>query len=409
MKKVLVVIAIFIFMWLFWYTLAAQAQINPSRIFVCSEVLMALGKIRGDPEIKNTLIKGLADKEFFIRAYAAEALGYLNDKDAIPMLKNLTEDDNYFVRIIATTALLRLEGIGEDALLNFLKDKKPEIRGNAVEQLGTFGNRYLSNIFEVLLKDDSDFVRTKALVALGGNKFNQAADYSVQVLEDKNPQVRQAACFALGQIGYTKAVPQLNKRLNDKDVKVRASAKDALILLGDQSIINLLWQDIKAKDEFLRGSSYVALANLKKIEVLPVALKEIVAPENSTFVRMQAARALMILKPYVSELLDKALVRLKIDVLSSENLEISFSYRVNGESLTSILISAVTDSKNSLHKDAPFIIRELREKACLPALRQALFLDDPDMVAAAAFTLGELRDKDAVKYLIEVCKKYGCG
>lgn len=409
MKKALLTIAVFIFMRLFWYTPVAGAQIKPSRIFVCSEVIMALGKIGGEPEVKDILIKALTDKEFFIRAYAAQALGYLNEKDALPMLRKLTEDANYFVRIIATTALLRLDGIGEDALLNFLEDKKPQIRGNAVEQLGTFGDRYSSIIFHVLLKDSSDFVRTKALAVLGGNKFKQAADYSVQALEDKNPQVRQAACFALGEIGYTKAIPQLKKRLKDKDIRVRTSAKGALALLGDKSVINLLWQDIKAKEELLRGSSYTALANLKKIDVLPVLLKEIVAPGNSTFLRMQAAKALMILKPYVSGLLDKRLARPKNYVLSSENLEISFSYRVNGQSLTSILISAVTDTKDPLHKDAPFIIRELQEKACLPVLRQALLLDDPDMVAAAASALGEMRDKDAVKQLIEVCRKYGCG
>jgi HEAT repeat protein len=410
MKKIFLTGLVFVLFCAFSGRLMAEEKINPSKILVCSKLFTALGRIGGDSkEARDILVKGLADKDFFLRAYAADALGYLNAKDAIPMLKKLTADENYFVRIVATAALLRLGGVEETALLDFLKDSEPQVRGNAVDQLATFGDKYLVVIYKTLLSDDNDFVKTEALTRLGEKKFAQAdGSKIVSMLEAKNPELRQAACFALGQIGYANAIPNLNKSLSDKESKVRASAKVALSLLGDRSIIGLLWQDADSKDEYLRGSSYVALANLKEINALPVLLKEIAAPETLSFVRVQSATALMILKSYISGSIDNALTGGDVkSVQPSRNLEIS--YTVNGQSLVSIFINAVNDSKNILHKDMPQVIARLNERDCLPALREAMLKDEPDTAAATAGALGSLDDRDALKYLIEVCKKYGCG
>jgi HEAT repeat protein len=408
MKRTFLAIVIFIYVSVFGYNLIARAETNTSRILVCSEIYRAMGKI-GGVSVKGILLKGVTDNEFFIRAYAAEALGLLNDKDVIPALKDLTKDDNYFVKLVATTALLKLGGVKEESLLNFLKDKKPEVRSNAVAQLSVFGDKYLSVILKVLSSDDNDLVRAGAVAVLGTSGFNQAIGEIMRLLENENPLLRQAACSILGQNNYKQAIPQLNKRLNDKDTRVRASAKVALSQMGERSIIGLLWEDIKSKDEYLRGSSYTALANLKEIDVLPIALKELVAPGNTTFVRAQVAGALRILRPYVSELSNKALASLNIGSLSAANLEMNFNYKVDGRTLTLILMDALRDSNNPLHRDAPSIINVLQDRDCLPVLRQALSADDPDMVAAVAYALGDLQDAEALKYLLEAYKKYGCG
>lgn len=388
------------------YTNSSLAKNVPSKILVLSKVLEALGKI-SDPKAKDVLIQGLKSKEFFIRASAAEALGRLKDKEAIASLKNLVSDENYLVQIITTRALIELgQKDMEGALLNFLNSEKPEIRANAIEQLGSFGDKYMFRLVKVLLEDKDYLVRVKAIEQLAKNKFNPAADVIRKAAKEENSQIRQAACFALGQIGDKKDIPLLKERLSDKDTSVRAATKVALYLLGERkSLIKLLWQDAESKDPSLRTSSYLVLANLKDINILPVLLKEVVAEKNQGFVRLMAARSLTILKPHVSELADEALIKSKNKPLSSENL--GFNYKVSGKDLVLIFIEALDDGKNPLHEDAPLILKELKEEISLPALRETLFQNDPDLVAAVAYALGEFRDKDAVGDLIQIANQYG--
>ena len=92
------------------------------------------------------------------------------------------------------------------------------------------------------------------------------------------------------------------------------------------------------------------------------------------------------------------------DIISSDNLEVA--YRINGKSLTEVFIRALKDPDDPLHYDAPLVLIELNDPAALPALREALSTDDPDIVAACAFALGELRDTQATDVLMKTCIKY---
>lgn len=416
MKKILVSAAIFVFACLFYSYLLAQQEADYSnsntdktysKILVCSSVFEALGKI-SDPQAKDILIKGLNSKEFFIRACAIEALGRLNYKEAIPLIKKLVNDENYLARIKAIVVLMQMGEPGmEELLISFLNDQDPAIRATTVGHLGCLGlvSKYSSKLFEILLKDKNNSVREGIILSLGQDKYNPAADYIRKALEDVEAGVRQAACRAVSQIDGQKAIPLLLEKLRDKDVMVRAAAKEALGLLGEQSIIKLCWQDIEDKDSLLRGSSYSVLANFQDISLLPVLLKETVASENTPFVRQTAAAALMTLKPYVSEIINKALLKSKINNLPLDNLDVS--YKVNGNSLELIFTEALKDEKNPLHHDAASILGVLNARMCLPALREALFEKDPDIVASVAYVLGNFQDKDAVNYLIKVCEQYG--
>ncbi|MFA5156057.1 MAG: HEAT repeat domain-containing protein [Candidatus Omnitrophota bacterium] len=383
---------------------------DPSRIVVCSEIFNALGKTAGASKEAAAILAGaLTDKDFFIRASAAKSLGLLGDKDSALMLKKLAGDENYLVMINATAALVHLGLSGEDALLDLLKDNRSEVRGNVLGVLTTFKDQHPDVILEMLRDEKNDFVREQALLRLGENKFIQAQEVVIADTENKDPGVRQAACFALGQIGGPEAGKFLHKRLSDDDPRVRARAKEALSVIGDRSIISLLWQDVKERNAFLRGSSYVALANLKEFDVLPLVLKEIISPDSTSHARAKAAEALVVLRPHVSELSTKALSSLNIGSLSSDNLEISFDYKIGGQSLTMTLIAAINDVKSPLHQDAPLVITIMGLMDCLPALHQALLMGDPDMAASAASALGEMKDSSATEYLIQACKKYGCG
>lgn len=409
-----------IFICLFYCPLMAQQEkvdSNPtgientySKILVCSNAFEALGKI-ADPKAKGILTEGLKSKDFFIRGRATEALGRLQDKETVPLLKTLVNDENYFVAVLATAALAKLgEQDMKESLFNFLNHKDPQVRATAIEQLGDFKldelkDKFLPQLVKILSQDSNYVVREKAIAELGRNRFGPAVSLVRQALKDENAQVRRAACRVITTISDKQETTLLKERLSDKDISVRAQAKESLGFLGEKSLLKSFWKEVEDKEPILRLSSCMALAELNDINILPNLLKEIVNPQNSTFARTEAARALTKLKPHISDLVAKALSKSKTDILSLENLEVS--YKINGKSLGLILTEALKDKNNPLHNDAPSIISQLQERVYLAALREALFDSDPNMVASAACVLGALRDKDAVDELIKVCEKYG--
>ena len=430
MKRILTITLASSFCLLFFYTsLFALQQDNKSvkphpnsqcaRIVVCSKALKALGWI-GDPRMKDVLISGFKNKEFLIRASAAEALSRLGDKKTIPLLRKSLKDESYLIRILVTKALLNLgQPDMEKKLLDFLNSNEASIRAAVVEQLGQFKDKYLPRLAELLAKDNSDLVRLRAIQQLGINRFNPALPLIEQALKDPNPKIRQVACIAMGQIGDNKTIHLLIDRLSDEDAMVRAAAKEVLSMFKpereelvsvgrrkkveeEDKFLILLRKDLDSKDPGLRVSSFVGLANLKDVTILPLLLKEVVLPENTTFVKKGAARALRILKPYVVDFFDGMA---KSSVISSVNLELS--YKVDGQNLLSLIINALEDDTNPLHSDSVFILGELKDDASLPALRQALSQEDSDIVANAAYVLGLFQDKEAVPYLINVCNRYG--
>jgi HEAT repeat protein len=437
MKKITKTISIFISISLFFLPLLAEQNTpitKEEKLLVYNSILGALGSI-GDPSTKKIFIKALKSKEYIIRLCALSGLGTLKDKEDIPLLKELLSDENAYMKVltvktlidlgdtdmegsllnflsdtdpsIRATAASYLGGFGEKylpTLLNFLNDTDPSVRSTAVSYLGGFGEKYLPRLYEILLKDDSNIVRATIISILGANKYEPAKEYILNALQDKNTSIRLAATSVISQIGLEQTTPLLLKMMNDADVSIRAAAKEALSVIQEKSIVDMCWKDIEDKDPSLRKSSYVALANLKDVNVLPVLLKNIVAADSSLYIREGAAQALVILKPYLEELISKGLLAIKADMLAVENLAVS--YKVDGKDLALTFIEALKDKNNPLYEDAPFVIAYLQERSDLSVLRETLLDNDPIMVAAAAYCLGVLQDKEAVSYLLKISKKY---
>ena len=418
MKKIALVIAVAVLLSLFHFPLWAE-ETNYSRIVVCSKAFEALGRI-ADPRAKEVLSHGLKSPDFLLRASAVQALGRLNSKDVIPWLKTASRERNYLVSIFATKALVELgEFSYEKKLLNFLNDARPEVRANTVEQLGDFGNKYLFWLVRMLLNDKDALVRVKAIEQLGRNRFNPALSHIKTASKDNNPLIRQAACVALGRIGSEEEIVLLNLRLYDPDIYVRAAAKAALSSLIKPSkkkkpgvtkkdkFLELLWQDIKSPNPYTRASSYIALANLEETKIVPLVLKELVSADSPALIKREGARALMILKPYLSKLVGKSLGGLKVKDSSILNSSLQIYYSIDGKNLLTIFIDALRNAEDPLHKDAPLVLKELKESISYPFLRQALFNQDPGYQANVVYALGDLRDKDAVADIIKLCRQYG--
>lgn len=368
-----------------------EARLAPdasAKIVVCSKVLEALGKI-SPLHAKEASLKGLDNREFFIRAYAAQSLGRLknNDKEAIQHLLKLLNDKSYLVRISSAKALFQLgETYMEETIFNFMKDKDAAVRSCAVENAGELGEKYLTYLAGMLKTETNAHVRMKIIEQLGRNKFTPALQSVRDALDDKDPFVRQAACFSLGNMVDRHSISLLIDKLGDEYPQVRSAAKEMVSKLHSQDnpLKDAFWGEIKDENIQLKVSSFEALANLNDTNIVPVLLEEITAPDNPTLVRRRAARALVKIRE------------------SNQGLK----YEVNGKSLVLILVDALKSKQCPLYQDAVVVLKELNDKDALPVLRLMLFDPDPDMVASAAYALGELQDRDAVENLLVVFNKY---
>jgi len=147
-------------------------------------IIEALSVIR-DPRAVPSLVHLLTDKSSEVRWVAAIALGEINDPEANAPLRNALRDSDKYVRYGAATALLML-------------DWKPD---SAEERAFLY----------VGLEE------WKAVQEIG----EPAIPALSLVLHDRDNSVRKQAIEILGSIGDKKAIPTLIRSLADEDAEVR--------------------------------------------------------------------------------------------------------------------------------------------------------------------------------------------
>ncbi len=139
-----------------------------------------------------------------VRAWAAIALGDLQEKAAVPMLmKTAEEPEDYFLRMLSIKAL--------------------EILG-AAEAAPVMLRR---------LSDAVAVVRAQAAVGLGGLRERSAVPALLARLTDDDPEVRRQVARSLGQIGDPSVRRDLEAlRVKDTDPNVQLAITEALEKLG---------------------------------------------------------------------------------------------------------------------------------------------------------------------------------
>jgi len=136
------------------------------------------------------------------RKDAAEDLGKLGDRAAVPVLCAATRDPDDKVREAAAEALGRLgdRTAGPD-LVALLNDPEKDVRGEAVKALGLLRDEARVPDLLPLLSDRSSDIREEAVEALGLIGSGHALEALRQVaLRDRDEDVRAKAAFAVRRI-----------------------------------------------------------------------------------------------------------------------------------------------------------------------------------------------------------------
>ncbi|MCY3719485.1 MAG: HEAT repeat domain-containing protein [Anaerolineaceae bacterium] len=159
------------------------------------------------PEVGERL---RSDEDVAVRYQAARTLVQFADPASLSSLLQGLRDEDMYVRVQVTSALIHVGAAAVEGLTEALGDGRPAVRRAAAMALGKIGHR------------DHD-----ALRALVG------------ALKDVDAAQRRFAAQALGRLGATEAVEALGVALRDPDARVRDAAATALLQLGDVALPTL--------------------------------------------------------------------------------------------------------------------------------------------------------------------------
>ncbi len=165
-------------------------------------------------------------------------------------------------------------------LLALLHDDSEHARYAAAEALGKLGDRAAVPALIQALQDESAYVKSYAASALGALGDPAAVPALTQMLQHQSIAISYAAANALGKIGDRAAVPALIQRLdsdtvgeNDETSMLKQIVIMSLGKLGDPRAVVPLIQQLKAKDLRIRAQTVTALGNLRDPAAIPALLE----------------------------------------------------------------------------------------------------------------------------------------
>ena len=244
------------------------------------DAVKALGEI-GDPRALEPLIARLDSPNENFRRSVAEKLGMLGGARAVEALIRTLGDSADSVRLRAAQALARL---GEPQWETWVE--------GSVSDLWNLGESGDARALEPLLKAlaDPEGDRSDAAKGLGELRDARAFEPLLGALKDENAYLRGAAAYALGQLGDKRALDPLLGVLADPDPYARENAAMGLRELGDPRACQPLIDALQDPERAVRGLAAQALGYLAdRRAALPLTS---VLEDADDFVRINAVEAL---------------------------------------------------------------------------------------------------------------------
>lgn len=188
-------------------------------------------------EVLAALADALEDEHPFVRWCAGSALVRAGRAQAMATLIDRLENGSRRQQAAAADALAYARKVNAEPLLHALDSKDALVRRSAAEALGRLGFRQAVPRLIGLLTDESPWVRRASARALGHIGDQNAVGLLCQLLGDESPLVRGSAAYALGAMRVQDALPALIMVLDDPDPHVRRNAAWALGRIRDRAAL----------------------------------------------------------------------------------------------------------------------------------------------------------------------------
>ena len=234
-----------------------------------SRNLVQFGDSAVEPLIRRAT--GGSDSLLYI---AAQILGQIGDRRAVPFLKELVNAPNRYVREQVVRALGQLD---DPRLVPALEqvladDPVPDVRGAAAWSLGNLRDTTAVDPLIRALTDSAGLVRQSALAAVQYLWTPTAEVAAIGALRDPDVKVRYIAAQMLGHHRSRRALDELCLALVDTSVWVRTESARALGSIADTAAVSPLERLIATRD----GPDHAAA---KEALRLLTGLEYVVTPE----------------------------------------------------------------------------------------------------------------------------------
>jgi len=234
-----------------WSTLqSGLAEKGEDRIVA----IRVLGLLENNPKAAEIATAALADEKPEVRAAAADALGQMRAKSAVPKLKEMIKEEKdpgvviagarsliamrdplgYAVYYAVLTGEKKSGGSLLDDQKKMLNDPKKMAQFGFEQGIGFIPFASVGvGAFKALTKDDSSPVRAAAARILASDPDPKSGAALVEASSDKSWLVRAAALDALSHRGDPTAIPKIESKLDDEKSAVRYAAAATIIHLDD--------------------------------------------------------------------------------------------------------------------------------------------------------------------------------
>ncbi|MGX6607069.1 HEAT repeat domain-containing protein [Micromonosporaceae bacterium Da 78-11] len=194
-------------------------------------------QLLGDLELRQAvpeLCRLLTDRDHEVRVVAVRALGRIGDPSAAWRLIASLDQHDPLPSLLATHTLAQFGTDAEVTLSAALDHPQARVRAVCLDALGLLGaTGAVGRIARVLREDENLDVRVDAAVNLGKLGARSALDPLIGALHHGRPSaLRAAAARALGELGAASAVPSLVGLLGDDEFQVAHEAAHSLRRLG---------------------------------------------------------------------------------------------------------------------------------------------------------------------------------
>ncbi len=223
----------------------------------------------------DVLLEALNDKDPDVRRIVAQALGKIGDGRAIDALLDKYKNDTASVSGSAKYSILTLKGdYAAKVMIKNLKSKDPELRALSAQSLGYYGSLSAVEPLINALSDNNIDVKKYSVESLGYLRDARASEPLMKFLKTKNQEFLVSVISALGWIGEQKAAEQIIAIAESStDKKVISSALEVLGKLKCEKALPALCLMLVNKDEDIADIAMNAILNIDS----PISFKMVEA------------------------------------------------------------------------------------------------------------------------------------
>jgi HEAT repeat protein len=184
-----------------------------------------------DKSIAYGLVQApIQDKNTRVRYAAVSLMDTIGDVDlvkSLTILRNCLQDAEYDVKAAAADALggLKLKEALPELILLYHETEEWLLKLSIVAALGSMQDQRAMALFAEALESDVELIRMTTVQAIGDMGDPTGVDLLVKVIAEPDTQIRFRVAEALGKIGGEQAQGLLKQMANDADSQVAEQAK----------------------------------------------------------------------------------------------------------------------------------------------------------------------------------------